>query len=359
MSVHPYHRVHPQIVKETEKSLLSFFKNRHYLPESARNLNSQQIRYYIKKILDSDFCKKLMSRYYLLGKGYLKWTDIIASITGRFFIPSPINKFVKMTNLSKDIIYMFGETSMYLFAFHDYPVYRVDENLINFLEHTELPKSFDFLQSIPLILFILPQGRFLDEEGISINYMLVQLGLFSNLWKTHHSPEYMELYNSLIIGNEPEQYRNSISVIFANQYIYWSRLILKDGKLVEISQNKEKYLSDNDIKIEMTKLAVHLISIIHNEPNLIVVEDEDDLPNNLAPKGFSTKPIPFSYPRKIKIPWDEKYQVVHKIKLDAKNNSEFTKTKCTHWRRGHWRRLPGDKERLVWVRPTLVNPYYE
>jgi hypothetical protein len=298
-----------------------------------------------------------MSRYYLLGKDYAKWTDIIASITGRFFIPSPINISLKMTNLSNDIIYMFGGTTMYSFAFHDYPVYRVDENLINFLEHTELPNSFDFLQSVPLILFVLPRGRFLDEEGIPINYMLVQLGLLSNFWKPHPSPEYMELYNSLVIDNEPEEYKNTISVVFVNKYIYWSRLILKDGKLVKVSQSEERYISENNIKIEMTKLAVHLISIIHNEPNLVVVEDEDALPNNLAPKGFGSKPIAFSYPRKIKIPWDEKYQVVHKIKLDANNNSEFTKKKCTHWRRGHWRRLAGDSERLVWVRPTLVNAY--
>lgn len=34
--------------------------------------------------------------------------------------------------------------------------------------------------------------------------------------------------------------------------------------------------------------------------------------------------------------------------------AESGRTVRPHWRRGHFRRLPGDGARLTWVRPTLV-----
>jgi len=357
MDAQVHKKIHPEIVKETENALQSFFKKREYLPEVFRNLSKKQIKEAIQLILETDFCKSLMARYYVLGDNYIRWADLVANLTGRLSIPkNMISNAIPIIEAKMDLIYLFATIYVYSFAFHNYPVYRVDENLIDFLDHTELPKSFDFYESIPLTLFILPKNKFFDDEGIPVNYLLVQRGALVDMLKPHPSEEYMAIYKYLHMPKkfykEPDGVENSIGIVFSNKCIYWSRRILHDGKLVKDLKDKSENFSDSwNTELRLLRLAVHLISIIHHEPNLIIMENNQ----SSKEKGFSKKVLKLSYPQKITIPWDESYRYKSTSTPIEREKSTHA-TKSTHWRRGHWRRLPGEERRLTWVRPTLVNP---
>jgi hypothetical protein len=65
-------RVSLEIVKETEKALQSFFKRKETLPKAFTKLSKEMVKETIRFILETDFCKKLMSKYYILGSDYIK-----------------------------------------------------------------------------------------------------------------------------------------------------------------------------------------------------------------------------------------------------------------------------------------------
>jgi hypothetical protein len=162
-------------MKQMTRELRQFFRNRALLPGAYRKASPGAIAESIELILASDFCRNLLERRYRLGSGYTPWLTLAARMAARIWAPVPLlPKVMAELEASQDVTYLMALIYTYSFTFHHYPTYRVDENLLEFLRHTDLPKTFDFPPSIPLMLMILPQNRYLDEEGIPVDYMLVQ-----------------------------------------------------------------------------------------------------------------------------------------------------------------------------------------
>jgi len=348
---------HPWIAKQVRLAMARLFKSHTKIPASLANLTEKDQKYLIEMLLASHLCQALTKRYYILGSEYETWPTIIANLVMQFFDPEGLSI------LKNDIVFMIGAINAYAFAFNNYPVYTIDPILIDYLEKTDLPESFNFQQTTPLFFFILPKNYFIDDEGESVNYLFAHTGIITDLMKPHPSPEYQIWFNfvkSLKEQQDKYTWENQsitgepISILFANRYINWAKRILTNGKLITSENNVYIGLKGKgEATNRLIHLAVHLLCLIHYHPNLIKTESLVTKPMSGFPSGFGKRSLKPFYPRHLGLSatWDEQYKSI----APGSQKGTETRTVSTHWRRGHWRWI-SKNQHSVWVRPTLVKP---
>lgn len=178
------------------------------------------------------------------------------------------------------------------------------------------------------------------------------------------------------LGYIRENARHSIAkkflMKFENPWVAPNAFMLRNTGLTarDIEQRRENWhIPERDLQWKETAykaltLIINALTYITSEHSDVVEERPPSTPKKLLAKSQSTKPKESRRAsRKLDSLGFTKVKILgrsFKGSVGGKLNGTG-ESQQSHWRRGHWRRQPfGSKKdnrtKLVWIKPTLVNP---
>ncbi|MFW6359392.1 MAG: hypothetical protein ACOC0N_09315 [Chroococcales cyanobacterium] len=275
---------------------------------------------------------------------YSNWSSEVLAFLAKSFDPySPIDK------VSNYAIYVACSLVDYYF-----PTYYVSRELALALWNTrsELHAS-ELNMALPAVMFMIPYNTIFTPDGDSLS----TVGIASSR-KSERLRQVYEKSGDCLIGASgflKDELTNSYWYGFHNKSCALGNPVEDSYK--EYSLNHLGELTNLEQENEVTFLnkfrafCFNLMFVLEKRPELITEEVNQ-------PKGFGTQ----QKTNKFKTPvWLGKE---YRIKYISETQSNDTSTgkgspKCTHFRKGHFRRQKWgknrEKEKLIWIDPVMVN----
>lgn len=314
--------------------------------EAANNF--QEVREQFKP---SPYYASLTSRRFRNPAKYTPWEYVAADLTAEIMM-AQMTPWEEFDPTKRQCV-----TSAMLMEKLQGPVYWCDRNLLDSLMQTETPAIGGLNKLFYIAAFLFPDDWLRDPDGWPIRYVVVSQYLKGE------SPPTMEvgtLCNSrrqLICPPAAEQ-TVSFHTTVATGASYWKGLsILDDGSLGEEENPVYREATplsalEADFTNKLAALVFQLMLVMQSMPEAITeaVSKSTNKKKNRKKQQIQT---PMLNPRWI----GREFKVKRESSPIAATGSHASPR--THWRTGHWRRVPvgeGRQQRKwAWIRPTLVN----
>jgi hypothetical protein len=326
-----------------------------------------------KGLLKVDFYKALTKRTFKQRKNYPGYEQIILTIStssvyleGNELLSNREHCINQVLSQPKQVAELLVASEM--FFDQQFPVYSVDEGLINLFSKTDVPKGLQgVMRLFRNCLFVLPKKSYIDD--LPIDWIFIT-DVDASEVKEGHDKKYYDYINLLLDQKQLTDKEVVIEAIPTTFFTYQGRniniycgcsdlgLVYCSGFAISESGGIEKFEVDIlDSKINLSISGFEAIAI----QLLLFLQCPENQPREEKP-DVTYKGVGFN----VKSTGLTEYSYRHLYQKQKDNNSKKSinhkehSSAITHWRRGHWRNQPcGEKlqdSKIIWIQPTLINP---
>jgi hypothetical protein len=300
-------------------------------------------REFIEEIKTTKSYQTLTARKYRNPSGYYTWDKVCGEISMEFESSKmiPINE---MDTTRKNSF-----VNCHTIVNKGCNTYWVGRKILESIENTETPNFVDLPKLFNIGVFLFPENYLKDFEGWPINWVSVYQRL--------PGEEIQRVYNGKqVIELVPVEKQKLVIVAIAGPYTY--------SKIVEVDEGLHKGEDGNwdntmevsdkehDLLDRLADIVFQLMLVLSNKPDLVTEQIPKTKPKQTKKQREQTETL-------LNPIWIGREYNIKYIYTPSPNSSPHSSPQ-THWRRGHWRRVPvgekGLERKWVWINPTLVNP---
>lgn len=302
----------------------------------------------VRKLMkDSPICQILLSRRFRNPAKYPTWEHVAGDIT----VECMMGQTEKWESI--DITKQQCITNSMQMVHDQGPIYWCDRSLLESLMQTEAPAGCGLNKLFNTAVFMFPDNWLRDPDGWPVRYAIV-----SQVLPDEKLPA-MKIGGAGIprrelISVNANHHRLSIHTTVETGASYWKGLRIQDDGSADLESENPEYRQATPLSEAESEFAEKLALLIYQV--MLVMQSIPDMVLEAAPakKKKASKRSPSNLLNPI---W-----IGRGFKTQKGTSTQPVGTHAspqTHWRTGHWRRVPcgqGRKERKwQWIRPTLVN----
>ena len=305
---------------------------------------------------DSHFYKTLNQRRFRKVSGYGRFDRAITSIAT--ILKS--GKIAKQSYFKNDIGFTIGLRvfSDLVSCANDFPVLAIDRDLLSALDKTMVPPDIEFMKCVfPVGLLLLPQKLIQTPDGDWIDWLIFR----------HYSEGEVLSPVQLEDGSSPEVIvdRNSIAWATQPSGITWASnqpldsdwAVQDDEMMIARTPGEQTWNAtedDRDLSQRLSLLVGNLLLYLQSRPD----ENSSSQSNIFRGTGFGSSNSGQRSPQILTPRWVGRNYTQPESEFQPRPHQKHQSPQ-THWRRGHWRRVPMGKGRKGrewrWIKPVLVN----
>ena len=282
--------------------------------------------------------RSILNRQYREPRSYYPWKIVAQNLVMKSYMSRSPN------------IHMASEAIRLAMGVHYWcckeqaPVYWLDANLFEALQHTDVPDFVDLPLVVPAGIIMLP-SPLRTAEGRSIHYL-----------------PFLHISAQELAKNLPRELTAAIKgeqtlcvTGFDGEFDYVRTAHIVEGKGLDRDANEQMQgmtlqNPDTELVHRFTDLVFQILLVMATQQHLV----KEAVPKNRrTAQGFGKAYDTFLNPI-----WIGR-NYAHSSNSSANVPQGTHASPQTHWRRGHWRRVaigPGRRQRKWnWIQPTLVN----